>query len=55
MRSKLIIIENVRPIKFGNQIGMKMDELDRGTIPGISQKERAEGRETKSKKAEIQE
>ncbi|WP_242951506.1 hypothetical protein [Clostridium kluyveri] len=53
--SKLKIIRGAKPIKFGNQIGMKMDELDRGTIPGIPQKERSEGRETKSKEAEIQE
>ena len=52
--NKSKIIKNAEPIKFGNQIGMKMDELDRGTVPGIPEKERAGDRETKSKKAEIQ-
>lgn len=70
MGRKPTIIKNTKPIKFGSQVSifemllkplkgyqlrMMIDELDRGTIPGIPQEERAEGRETKSKKAEIQE
>ncbi len=53
--SNLKIIKNVKPIKFGSQVRMNIDELDRGTIPGIPQKKRAEDRKTKSKEAEIQE
>ena len=53
--SKLKIIKNAKPIKFGSQVRMNIDELDRGTIPGIPQKKRAEDREAKSKEAEIQE
>ena len=53
--SKLKIIRGVKPIKFGSQVRMNIDELDRGTIPGIPEKKRSEDRETKSKKAEIQE
>lgn len=53
--SNLKIIKNVKPIKFGSQVKVNIDELDRGTVPGIPEKERAGDRETKSKKAEIQE
>jgi len=51
----LKVVKDAKPIKFGSQVKVNIDELDRGTIPGIPEKKRSEDRETKSKKAEIQE
>ena len=52
--NKSVIIKNAEPIKFGNQIGMVMDELDLGAIRSISEKERTEARKSKDKCSEIQ-
>lgn len=49
------IIKNTKPIKFGGQIGMVIDELDRGGISRISQKEGSEDRKAQGKSSEIQE
>lgn len=49
------IIKNAKPIKFGNQIGMMIDELDPGAIRSLSEKERAGNRKAKGKGSEIQE
>lgn len=48
------IIKNAKPIKFGRQIGMMIDELDPGAIRSLSEKEGTEARKAKGKGSEIQ-
>ncbi|WP_243121133.1 hypothetical protein [Clostridium autoethanogenum] len=52
--NKSVIIKNTKPIKFGNQIGMMIDELDTGSVRSISEKEGTEARKAKGKGSEIQ-
>jgi hypothetical protein len=49
------IIKSAKQIKFGSQIGMVMDELDRGRVRSVSQKEGSESREAKGKGSKVQE
>ncbi len=55
MMSKSKIVKNSKPIKFGSQIGMVIDELDGGGISSVSQKEGPEDRKAQGKSSEIQE
>ncbi|CAB1242472.1 conserved hypothetical protein [Clostridiaceae bacterium BL-3] len=52
MMSKSKIVKNSKPIKFGSQIGMVIDELDRGRVRSVSQKEGSESREAKGSKVQ---
>ena len=52
--NKPVIIKNTKPIKFGDQIGMMIDELDPGAVRSIPEKEGTGSRKTKRKGSEIQ-
>ncbi|PRR85992.1 hypothetical protein [Clostridium luticellarii] len=48
-----MIIDELKRQKFSSQIGMVMDELDRGRVRSVSQKEGSESREVKGKKKQV--
>lgn len=50
-----MIIDELKRQKFSSQIGMVMDELDRGRVRSVSQKEGSESREAKGKGSKVQE